>query len=170
MSSLRGERLARTRTSTATLKVGQPASVVCVKCDRKLLGRLRKDGKAHTICPRRKHKRGQKKAMRLLRHDADHQRAKAAGYDAESRITESGREILSPKEWKKRRAECFDHDLYVCRGCRRPLAVGYEWFDAHHVIKRSDGGSDALNNLETLCRACHDERHPEKQVKWSKSA
>jgi hypothetical protein len=31
--------------------------------------------------------------------------------------------------------------------------------DPHHVIYRSAGGLDVLNNLITLCRKCHDDIH-----------
>ena len=34
--------------------------------------------------------------------------------------------------------------------CRRPARL-----DPHHVLKRSQGGADALNNLVALCRRCH---------------
>jgi len=28
--------------------------------------------------------------------------------------------------------------------------------DAHHVVKRSQGGTDTMDNLVALCRSCHD--------------
>lgn len=31
--------------------------------------------------------------------------------------------------------------------------------DPHHVIFKSAGGLDVLNNLITLCRKCHDDIH-----------
>jgi 5-methylcytosine-specific restriction endonuclease McrA len=30
----------------------------------------------------------------------------------------------------------------------------------HHIIQRSVGGSDSPDNLITLCRSCHDSKHP----------
>ena len=31
--------------------------------------------------------------------------------------------------------------------------------DVHHVIYRSQGGTDSLNNLVLLCRHCHERAH-----------
>lgn len=109
------------------------------------MNRRKRKPLAHAVCPRRKRKRGTRKV----------------------RAPKEGRLTLA--RWKVRRAECFDRDMYICQGCKKPLAVGYEWFDAHHVVKRSDGGSDELSNLITVCRACHDKLHPEKRVRWTKN-
>jgi 5-methylcytosine-specific restriction endonuclease McrA len=41
-----------------------------------------------------------------------------------------------------------------CSSCGAPAAV------AHHRRRAIDGGSDELDNLVPLCRACHDRLHP----------
>lgn len=52
------------------------------------------------------------------------------------------------------RQAVFFRDDWMCRACgnRRTL-------DPHHVIYRSHGGKDELNNLLILCRRCHDDEH-----------
>ena len=44
-----------------------------------------------------------------------------------------------------------------CRfpGCGAPVA----YTDAHHIIPRSEGGTNALDNLMLLCRRCHRRVH-----------
>lgn len=34
-------------------------------------------------------------------------------------------------------------------------------FHEHHIVPKSDGGTDAPNNLSILCRACHNKTHAE---------
>ncbi len=77
---------------------------------------------------------------------------------------------LSRYRWNKRKKECFERDSYRCRGCNLHQitleAVGSS-LDAHHVLRRSKGGSDDLNNLISLCRRCHEKHHPEKQTRFT---
>jgi 5-methylcytosine-specific restriction endonuclease McrA len=63
----------------------------------------------------------------------------------------AGRPALSDKAWAARKEALYERDGWRCVACgaRRPL-------DPAHVMKRSRGGSDDLDNLLTLCRACHD--------------
>jgi 5-methylcytosine-specific restriction endonuclease McrA len=44
-------------------------------------------------------------------------------------------------------------DLNRCRICRKPGA------DEHHVVFRSHGGTDTMDNLVTVCRRCHEDIH-----------
>lgn len=68
-------------------------------------------------------------------------------------------------EWKKRRAECYERDLWTCRDCgckclgksdshRHPKRR----IQCHHIVRRRDGGGDELENLVTLCLSCHHKR------------
>lgn len=41
----------------------------------------------------------------------------------------------------------------VCELCGKPSEI------AHHIIERSEGGSDDYDNLMALCRACHTALH-----------
>jgi 5-methylcytosine-specific restriction protein A len=52
-------------------------------------------------------------------------------------------------------------DMYCCVSCKTPekpkLGVYHE---VHHIKPLSRGGTTTKANLITLCKACHDRRHP----------
>jgi hypothetical protein len=65
----------------------------------------------------------------------------------------TGRRAASVAEWAAIRELVLARARWVCQACglRRRL-------DVHHVVKRSQGGSDFdLNRLVALCRSCHDQ-------------
>jgi HNH endonuclease len=65
----------------------------------------------------------------------------------------TGRRAASVAEWTAIRELVLARARWVCQACglRRRL-------DVHHVVKRSQGGSDFdLNRLVALCRSCHDQ-------------
>lgn len=53
------------------------------------------------------------------------------------------------------REQCLRRDGYCCRFCGRH-GVG---LDAHHIRFRRGAVDDALWNLVSLCRQCHNEVH-----------
>jgi len=63
---------------------------------------------------------------------------------------------LGSTAWKRLRSVVIMRDDWRCQGhdCdrRNKLTV-------HHIIPRSAGGTDNLDNLITLCRECHDAIH-----------
>lgn len=56
---------------------------------------------------------------------------------------------------KKAKAECLAADNWRCVNPDCPgLCSIIDW---HHIVKRSEGGSDSVENTVSLCRyACHD--------------
>jgi len=54
------------------------------------------------------------------------------------------------EEFGRKRRKIFDPTLQQGRG-------GYSWesLEVHHIIPRSEGGSDHPGNLKTLCPSCH---------------
>ncbi|PSQ41917.1 HNH endonuclease [Halobacteriales archaeon SW_7_68_16] len=65
-----------------------------------------------------------------------------------------------PPDWQNRRRRVLDRDEYTCQGCGvRGTRVDDVRFDVDHVVPKSDGGSHALGNLQTLCPSCHAEKH-----------
>ena len=49
--------------------------------------------------------------------------------------------------------------------CNRCPYGRVEILQVHHIIERSKGGSDELNNLELLCPTCHVEHHYDTKTK-----
>ena len=65
--------------------------------------------------------------------------------------------------WWKIRDECFERDDYKCQGCRVDITEhirrGFKPPEAHHIVPVSQGGSNKLDNLKTLCYDCHKSEH-----------
>jgi hypothetical protein len=64
-----------------------------------------------------------------------------------------GRRAASWAEWAAIREQVLTRDGWRCQACRVRRRL-----DVHHVVKRSQGGSDFdLDLLVALCRWCHDQ-------------
>ena len=62
-----------------------------------------------------------------------------------------GRPSASPEEWQAIRTAVVARAGWRCQACGRGGRL-----DVHHVVKRSQGGSDwDLEALVALCRRCH---------------
>ncbi len=46
-----------------------------------------------------------------------------------------------------------EQDFIPCENCSNRAV------DIHHIIFRSHGGTDTIDNLMALCRECHDKAH-----------
>ena len=53
------------------------------------------------------------------------------------------------------RAHALDRDNYTCQHC----GAKNTRLEVHHILFRSQGGSDDLDNLITLCEKCHNNLH-----------
>ena len=53
------------------------------------------------------------------------------------------------------KAFVLNRDKYTCQHCKTKQGT----LEVHHIIFRSNGGSDEPDNLITLCRQCHRELH-----------
>ncbi len=58
------------------------------------------------------------------------------------------------------RAFVLDRDSYICQYCKGKSKD--RRLEVHHIIFRSNGGSDEAENLITLCKTCHDKVHANK--------
>ena len=53
------------------------------------------------------------------------------------------------------KAACINRDNYTCQCCKTKKGT----LNAHHIVYRRNGGADTLDNLITLCEACHKKLH-----------
>lgn len=56
--------------------------------------------------------------------------------------------------YRQARLEAFYRDCFACTTCGSP-----EHLECHHIVMVSLGGGHDLDNLLTLCRACHKAIH-----------
>lgn len=66
----------------------------------------------------------------------------------------SGNNMIYDNRWHKIRKKVFKRDHYQCRVCGDTDAL-----TVHHITPRGEGGTDDLDNLITLCDACHQRVH-----------
>lgn len=65
-----------------------------------------------------------------------------------------------PDDWDRRRRRVYKRDNWQCQSCGRMGNRGGDaQLHAHHILERSNGGSDTLGNLITLCDRCHAQYH-----------
>lgn len=62
---------------------------------------------------------------------------------------------LDKTEWEAIRERCMLRDSYTCQRCGKKFGT-HAHLSVHHIIPRSEGGSNDLSNLITLCCKCHD--------------
>lgn len=71
----------------------------------------------------------------------------------------SARRGYGGKRWAAKRRRVFVRDLWTCQACGLICLEKSEdealWPECDHVIPKRDGGSDDLNNLQTLHKSCH---------------
>lgn len=53
------------------------------------------------------------------------------------------------------KAACLNRDDYTCQYCKTKKGT----LHVHHIVYRSNGGADTLDNLITLCKECHKKLH-----------
>ena len=54
-------------------------------------------------------------------------------------------------------------DSYTCQSCKKNTKKNVE-LHVHHIIFKSNGGTDTKNNLIILCKQCHDQLHKKKNA------
>lgn len=85
---------------------------------------------------------------------------------------EKGKFYTSEK-WKRKRAAILARDKYQCQICKRYGRMR-QATEVHHIVHLEDDPSRAFDasNLISLCKACHNAQHPEKQkeLRWRRYA
>ena len=56
--------------------------------------------------------------------------------------------------WEKLRKEALERDCYLCQPCQRAGRVTAAR-EVDHITPKARGGTDALRNLQSICRPCH---------------
>lgn len=67
--------------------------------------------------------------------------------------------VCYPENWEFLRQEVLKRDNNQCAKCSKSKAKG-TILQVHHIVPLSKGGSNDLDNLQTLCLECHEEIHP----------
>ena len=60
-------------------------------------------------------------------------------------------------QWEQIRRRALVRDNYLCQYCRTE-GVYTPATDVDHRIPKTDGGTDHLDNLQSLCKNCHNEK------------
>ncbi len=69
-----------------------------------------------------------------------------------------------PDDWDIRRRQVYQRDRYKCCNCQAEGGPnGDTELHAHHVVPKSEGGSDRYSNLTTLCADCHARVHTDNE-------
>jgi len=56
--------------------------------------------------------------------------------------------------WRKIRAQVLERDAYLCVACKQAGRF-VPATDVDHIMPKSKGGTDELENLQSLCKKCH---------------
>jgi 5-methylcytosine-specific restriction endonuclease McrA len=58
------------------------------------------------------------------------------------------------RPWMRKRARVLERDGYLCQNCAK-LGLVVRAVEVDHIEPLHRGGSDAEDNLQSLCKACH---------------
>lgn len=76
---------------------------------------------------------------------------------------ERPRDVKYDQTWRMR-SRMFLAQNPTCERCGAPAEL------AHHIYRKRDGGADDEENLEALCRSCHEREHNQMGERWGKRA
>ena len=62
--------------------------------------------------------------------------------------------------WRKVRAKALKRDRGLCVHCYREGILTIAT-DVDHIVRKADGGTDSLGNLQSLCKAHHAQKTKE---------
>lgn len=65
---------------------------------------------------------------------------------------------LPVNEWRVLRQYIYQRDNGTCLYCGEKVELNK--CHCHHVLELSQGGTNHPTNLKTLCKKCHENRHP----------
>ena len=59
--------------------------------------------------------------------------------------------------WDKLRKRILHRDNYICQSCKG-MGMIRRATDVDHITRKADGGTDSPDNLQALCKTCHDDK------------
>jgi 5-methylcytosine-specific restriction endonuclease McrA len=62
--------------------------------------------------------------------------------------------VLRPEEYGELKTRVLDRDGWKCQSCGSAMNL-----EIHHLVRRSQLGSDEFDNLIALCAGCHRRHH-----------
>lgn len=75
-----------------------------------------------------------------------------------SRTSDSNRSY--PQNWHSLRNQTLERDNWECQKCgAKGGNYGNKSLHVHHIIPKSKGGDDEVDNLISLCKDCHESQH-----------
>ena len=71
-------------------------------------------------------------------------------------LVDAGPKTMSKygKGWERYRKAALRRDAYLCVSCRQSGRITYAK-EVDHIIRAADGGSNRVDNLQSLCGPCH---------------
>ena len=67
-------------------------------------------------------------------------------------------------KWQKIRKQALQRDDHLCQECLKQN-IYTQAKDVDHIISKAKGGSDELENLQSLCNPCHKKKTAEERNK-----
>ncbi|BAP36666.1 hypothetical protein AS4_17260 [Acinetobacter guillouiae] len=61
------------------------------------------------------------------------------------------------RPWRRIKQQVHERDQWICCRCGR-ITMDLE---CDHIVNKAQGGTDDLDNLQSLCKVCHDEKSAE---------
>ncbi len=67
-------------------------------------------------------------------------------------------------QWRRLRELVLSRDAWLCQPCLRAgrICLGAE---VDHILSKSNGGTDDMGNLQSICKPCHEAKTLEEQGK-----
>ncbi|WP_411860755.1 HNH endonuclease [Mammaliicoccus sciuri] len=93
----------------------------------------------------------------------EHRKQSHKTYNEQVRFKRDKRtnEFYHSSEWRKRRKQVLLRDKYMCQMCLQHGVITNRNLIVHHKIELKQDWSKrlAMDNLETVCRECHNKIH-----------
>lgn len=70
-------------------------------------------------------------------------------------------------EWQRLRKRILKRDNWLCRSCRE-VGIVKSATNVDHITPRAEGGTEDENNLQSLCKDCHDMKTLSESARASK--